>query len=66
MSQSNDGTRPLHPGYDLADLLATMTADQIHDAADRLRTIAALPAETAPDIRARDRLLAWADALDAA
>ncbi len=59
-------TRPLHPGYDLADLLATVTADQAHDAADRLRSIAELDAGDLPNLRARARLLAWADALDAA
>lgn len=59
-------TRPLHPAYDLADLLATTTGDQARTAATCLRNIAELDATDLPNLRTRARLLAWADALDAA
>ena len=59
-------TRPIDPAHDLVALLVTLTRAEAAGAADRLRSIAELPAPDLPSLRARDRLVAWAEVLDTA
>lgn len=55
---------PLDTAADLADMLATVTPAEAHAAAALLRLVAELDAPGPPNMRARDRLLRWADALE--
>lgn len=57
---------PLDTAADLTDLLTTVTPAEAAAAAALLRLVAELDAPDPPNMRARDRLLGWADALETA